>query len=79
MFEGVHGCVFIASLAEYNLPDEDGTGNGLRESIAVFKEIVETPALQNTKIVLFLNKVSCETRAGEEERGLLRGTVRNYK
>ena len=61
--------MFITSLAEYNQPDEDGTGNGLRESIAGFKEIVETPALQNTKIVLFLNKVSCETRAGEEERG----------
>ena len=58
LFEGVHGCVFIASLAEYNQPGEDGTGNGLRESIAVFKEILETPALKESKIVLFLNKVS---------------------
>ena len=72
MFEGVHGCVFIASLAEYNQPGEDGTGNGLRESIAVFKEIVETPALQNTKIVLFLNKVSCELSGREEERAFER-------
>ena len=65
LFEGVHGCVFITSLAEYNLPDEDGTGNGLRESIQVFKEIVETPALRDANIVLVLNKAS---RGRERER-----------
>ena len=58
MFEGVHGCVFIASLAGYNQPGEDGTGNALRESIDVFKEILETPSLSEAKIALFLNKVS---------------------
>ena len=50
--------IFVSSLTEYNEIGEGGEGsNGLRESIAVFKEVIETPALSKSSIVLFLNKV----------------------
>ena len=49
--------IFVSSLTEYNESGTDGEGNGLRESVAVFKEVVETPVLAKSTIVLFLNKV----------------------
>eukprot|EP00092_Neocalanus_flemingeri_P029268 GFUD01031776.1.p1 GENE.GFUD01031776.1~~GFUD01031776.1.p1 ORF type:complete len:394 (+),score=93.50 GFUD01031776.1:177-1358(+) len=56
-FEDVSSIIFIASLAEYNLHlVEDASVNRLEESIALFKTILKNPWLQQSSVILFLNK-----------------------
>ena len=56
-FEDVSSIIFIASLAEYNLHlVEDPSVNRLEESIALFKLILKNPWLQQSSMILFLNK-----------------------
>jgi hypothetical protein len=57
-FEDVDSTIFMASLAEYDMNlVEDFSINRLRESIALFKIVLETELFKNRKIILFLNKV----------------------
>ena len=56
-FEDVTSIIFIASLADYNLIlVEDQSENRLKESIALFKTILETELIKQRSIILFLNK-----------------------
>ena len=56
-FEDVSSLIFIASLAEYNLHlVEDSSVNRLEESIALFRTILKNPWLQQSSVILFLNK-----------------------
>ena len=56
-FEDVSSMIFIASLAEYNLHlVEDSSVNRLEESIALFKLILKNEWLQQSSVILFLNK-----------------------
>ena len=56
-FEGVSSVIFIASLAEYNQSlVEDPSANRLLESIALFKTIFNIPWIEQTSVILFLNK-----------------------
>ena len=55
--EDVSSLIFIASLAEYNLHlVEDSSVNRLEESIALFRTILKNPWLQQSSVILFLNK-----------------------
>ena len=56
-FEHVASIIFIASLAEYNMYlVEDPTVNRLDESIALFITILKNQWLQQSSMILFLNK-----------------------
>ena len=57
-FDTTDVVVFVASLADYRTFGENGSrrGDGLREALVVFKEVLEDPLLEHATVVLFLNK-----------------------
>ena len=57
-FQDQDAVIFVVSLTDYAETGESGNkpGDALRETLAVFKEIIADPMLQDATIVLFLNK-----------------------
>ncbi|XP_044140531.1 guanine nucleotide-binding protein subunit alpha-15 [Bufo gargarizans] len=56
-FENVNCLIYLASLSEYDQQlEENRQENRMRESLALFKSIMELPWFRNTPIILFLNK-----------------------
>ncbi|KAM8940507.1 guanine nucleotide-binding protein subunit alpha-15-like [Pelodytes ibericus] len=56
-FENVSALIYLASLSEYDQQlEEDRKDNRMRESLALFRSILELPWFQETPIILFLNK-----------------------
>ncbi|XP_056374036.1 guanine nucleotide-binding protein subunit alpha-11-like isoform X1 [Hyla sarda] len=56
-FENVNCLIYLASLSEYDQQlEENRQENRMRESLALFKSIMELPWFRNTAIILFLNK-----------------------
>ncbi|XP_063146980.1 guanine nucleotide-binding protein subunit alpha-15-like [Candoia aspera] len=57
-FENVIAMIYLASLSEYDQSlEENNTENRMRESLDLFRTILELPWFWNTSIILFLNKV----------------------
>ncbi|KAM3852483.1 guanine nucleotide-binding protein subunit alpha-15-like isoform 2-T3 [Vipera latastei] len=57
-FENVIALIYLASLSEYDQSlEENNTENRMRESLDLFRTILELPWFWNTSIILFLNKV----------------------
>ncbi|CAI5799002.1 guanine nucleotide-binding protein subunit alpha-15 [Podarcis lilfordi] len=57
-FENVIALIYLASLSEYDQSLEENTSeNRMRESLDLFRTILELPWFWNTSIILFLNKV----------------------
>ncbi|KAG8454794.1 hypothetical protein GDO86_001131 [Hymenochirus boettgeri] len=56
-FENVSALIYLASLSEYDQKlEENQSDNRMRESLALFRNILELPWFQDTPIILFLNK-----------------------
>ncbi|XP_077126883.1 guanine nucleotide-binding protein subunit alpha-15 isoform X1 [Ranitomeya variabilis] len=56
-FEKVNCLIYLASLSEYDQQlEESSQENRMRESLALFRSIMELPWFRNTPIILFLNK-----------------------
>uniref|UniRef100_A0A8C5LMI4 G protein subunit alpha 15 n=1 Tax=Leptobrachium leishanense TaxID=445787 RepID=A0A8C5LMI4_9ANUR len=56
-FENVSALIYLASLSEYDQKlEENRKDNRMRESMALFRSILELPWFQETPIILFLNK-----------------------
>ncbi|XP_075707211.1 guanine nucleotide-binding protein subunit alpha-15-like [Rhinoderma darwinii] len=56
-FENVNCLIYLASLSEYDQQlEENREENRMRESLALFKGIMELPWFRNSPIILFLNK-----------------------
>ncbi|XP_075062595.1 guanine nucleotide-binding protein subunit alpha-15 isoform X2 [Mixophyes fleayi] len=56
-FENVNALIYLASLSEYDQQlEENRKENRMRESLALFKSIMELPWFKETPIILFLNK-----------------------
>ena len=57
-FKQVAGVIFVAALSGYDQTlVEDAKVNRLDEAVALFQEVVNTPELANTNMVVFLNKL----------------------
>uniref|UniRef100_A0A670ZIT7 G protein subunit alpha 15 n=1 Tax=Pseudonaja textilis TaxID=8673 RepID=A0A670ZIT7_PSETE len=57
-FENVIALIYLASLSEYDQSlEENNSENRMRESLDLFRTILELPWFWNTSIILFLNKV----------------------
>ncbi|XP_063003446.1 guanine nucleotide-binding protein subunit alpha-15-like [Elgaria multicarinata webbii] len=57
-FENVIALIYLASLSEYDqFLEENSSENRMRESLDLFRTILELPWFWNTSIILFLNKV----------------------
>nr|XP_056723455.1 guanine nucleotide-binding protein subunit alpha-15-like [Euleptes europaea] len=57
-FENVMALIYLASLSEYDqCLEENARENRMRESLDLFRTILELPWFQGTSIILFLNKV----------------------
>ncbi|KAL8177862.1 UNVERIFIED_CONTAM: Guanine nucleotide-binding protein subunit alpha-15 [Gekko kuhli] len=56
-FENVIALIYLASLSEYDqYLEENARENRMRESLDLFRTILELPWFQGTSIILFLNK-----------------------
>jgi len=56
-FTDVKAIIYLVALDEYNMIlEEDGVTNRMEESLSLFKEITESRFVEDTIIVLFLNK-----------------------
>ncbi|XP_077331711.1 guanine nucleotide-binding protein subunit alpha-15 [Lithobates pipiens] len=56
-FENVNALIYLASLSEYDQQlEEKKDENRMRESLALFKQIMVLPWFKETPIILFLNK-----------------------
>ncbi|XP_072260828.1 guanine nucleotide-binding protein subunit alpha-15 [Pyxicephalus adspersus] len=56
-FENVNALIYLASLSEYDQQlEEKKDENRMRESLALFKQIMALPWFSETPIILFLNK-----------------------
>ncbi|KAE8632033.1 hypothetical protein XENTR_v10001401 [Xenopus tropicalis] len=56
-FENVSALIYLASLSEYDQRlEENCHDNRMKESLALFRNILELPWFQETPIILFLNK-----------------------
>lgn len=56
-FENVNCLIYLASLSEYDQQlEENRLENRMRESLALFKSIMELPWFRDCPIILFLNK-----------------------
>jgi GTPase SAR1 family protein len=56
-FDRVHTILFVVALDDFDRTlMEDNSANRLRESLAVFKDIVECPYFERTPVVFLLNK-----------------------
>ncbi|XP_061457255.1 guanine nucleotide-binding protein subunit alpha-15-like [Rhineura floridana] len=57
-FENVIALIYLASLSEYDqFLEESSSENRMRESLDLFRTILELPWFWSTSIILFLNKV----------------------
>jgi GTPase SAR1 family protein len=57
-FEDVTSVLFLVAMSEYNLfLEEDETTNRMKESINLFRDIINNQWFKNTSIMLFLNKL----------------------
>uniref|UniRef100_A0A8C3FUP9 Guanine nucleotide-binding protein subunit alpha n=1 Tax=Chrysemys picta bellii TaxID=8478 RepID=A0A8C3FUP9_CHRPI len=56
-FENVIALIYLASLSEYDqCLEENSEENRMRESLALFRTILELPWFQSASVILFLNK-----------------------
>ncbi|XP_063770521.1 guanine nucleotide-binding protein subunit alpha-15 [Pseudophryne corroboree] len=56
-FENVNALIYLASLSEYDQQlEENRKENRMRESLALFRSVMELPWFKETPIILFLNK-----------------------
>ncbi|XP_013800426.2 guanine nucleotide-binding protein subunit alpha-15 [Apteryx mantelli] len=56
-FENVIALIYLASLSEYDqCLEENSKENRMKESLALFRTILELPWFQHTSVILFLNK-----------------------
>lgn len=56
-FEGVKAIIFLCAINEYNqVLFEDVNQNRMRESLALFENIISYPFFQESSVILFLNK-----------------------
>ncbi|XP_070600808.1 guanine nucleotide-binding protein subunit alpha-15 [Erythrolamprus reginae] len=57
-FENVIALIYLASLSEYDQSlEENNSENRMRESLDLFRTLLELPWFWNTSIILFLNKM----------------------
>ncbi|XP_019406220.1 PREDICTED: guanine nucleotide-binding protein subunit alpha-15, partial [Crocodylus porosus] len=56
-FENVIALIYLASLSEYDQRlEENSQENRMKESLALFRIVLELPWFQNASVILFLNK-----------------------
>uniref|UniRef100_A0A8C8RTS6 Guanine nucleotide-binding protein subunit alpha n=1 Tax=Pelusios castaneus TaxID=367368 RepID=A0A8C8RTS6_9SAUR len=56
-FENIIALIYLASLSEYDqCLEENGEENRMKESLALFRTILELPWFQSVSVILFLNK-----------------------
>lgn len=49
--------LFVANVAGYDVPSDDGAPNDLRQAMAVYGEITKLQCFARTPILLLLNKM----------------------